>query len=124
LRLSATGTGVDREQCRAAIIRTTELKLKLEAFEAILELDSAGRNLAGYRAIVFGDSQFEQIAEVVRLTAEGKPGLGFFAKRGELATYFPRFVRIVPEIGLGRACFELGNLSLLSSDVKDAPVSR
>jgi hypothetical protein len=56
LRLSATGTGVDREQCRAAIIRTTELKLKLEAFEAILEFDRAGRNLAGNRSIVFGDS--------------------------------------------------------------------
>ena len=124
MRLGATSAGVDGEQRRAAIIRTTELKLELQAFEPILELDRAGRDLAGNRSVVFGDSQLEQIAEVIRFTAKIQPRLGFFAKRGELASYRPRFFLIVPEVGLGRAFFELGKLSLLTSDVKDAPVGR
>ena len=43
---------------------------------------------------------------------------------GTLASYRAGFFLIVPEIGLSRALVKLGNLSLLTSDVKDAPVGR
>jgi hypothetical protein len=120
LRIGSAGAGFDREECITVVIGTVEQHLDLKGFDGFAGTLEFGSDVRLKRVVVFGGGKFDQIGKCRQLTINRFDALNFFLQAGQALHDRLRLAGIVPEIGIGSALFERGNLALFRRQVKDA----